>query len=211
MAQAAELCWMFDHAGERPLALRAVMSDDSQIVGDLYRRYGPAVHRRLRSMLGDEQEALDLTQEVFLAFLDARTRLRGEAPPFTVLYQIATHKAVDSLRRRARWSGALGRVDYREDAEEQASAPDADDAAGSPRRVEASLDLALLTHGETPQVLTAAFMYFVERYTTEEIGESLGLSRKTIGKYLAGFAERARRRSEKLEAKSSSGKKEVAR
>ncbi|HEY3452698.1 MAG TPA: sigma-70 family RNA polymerase sigma factor [Myxococcales bacterium] len=185
------------------------MSDDSQIVGDLYRRYGPAVHRRLRSMLGDEQEALDLTQEVFLAFLDARKRLRGEASPFTVLYQIATHKAVDSLRRRARWSGSLGRLDYEEDAEEQAASADSDGSESSPRRVEAALDLALLTRDESPEVLTAAFMYFVERYTTEEIGEALGLSRKTIGKYLAGFAERARKRSEKLEARS--GKKEDAR
>ncbi|MGC4113721.1 MAG: sigma-70 family RNA polymerase sigma factor [Myxococcales bacterium] len=185
------------------------MSDDSQIVGDLYRRYGPAVNRRLRSMLGDEQEALDLTQEVFLAFLDARKRLRGEAAPFTVLYQIATHKAVDSLRRRARWSGALGRIDYQEDADEQATSPDVDDAASSPRRVEAALDLALLTRDEPPEVLTAAFMYFVERYTTEEVGEALSLSRKTIGKYLAGFAQRARKRSEKLEA--GNGKKEAAR
>ena len=197
MDEAAELGWTFDPVGERPLAWRASMSEDSQLVGDLYRRYGPAVNRRLRSLLGDEQEALDLTQEVFLAFLDARKRLRGEASAFTVLYQIATHKAVDSLRRRARWSGTLGRVDYDESAEDQAAAPAAD-AAHSPQRVEAALDLALLTRDESPEVLTAAFMYFVERYTTEEIGESLGLSRKTIGKYLAGFAERARKRSARL-------------
>jgi len=47
-------------------------------------------------------------------------------------------------------------------------------------------------------VLNAAYMYFVERYTTEEIGQALGLSRKTIGKYLAGFTERARARAERL-------------
>lgn len=46
--------------------------------------------------------------------------------------------------------------------------------------------------------MTAAYLYFVERYTTEEIGQTLGLSRKTIGKYLAGFAERAQKRAARL-------------
>ena len=197
MDAAIDLGWRFDLARAGPLGWRAAMSDESQLIGDLYRRYGAAVHRRIRSMLRDEQEAFDLTQEVFLAFFEARKRLRGEASPFTVLYQIATHKAVDSLRRRARWSGVLGGLDYRED--DEAPRAIVEDAGHESRRVESSLDLALLTRGESPEVLTAAFMYFVERYTTEEIGESLGLSRKTIGKYLASFAKRARERAARLE------------
>jgi RNA polymerase sigma-70 factor (ECF subfamily) len=172
------------------------MPGESQIVADLYRRYGAAVHRRARTLVGDGQEALDITQETFLAFMDARTRLRGEASAFTVLFQIATHKAVDSLRRRARWSGVLSGISY-DESEEPAPAPAADEGSGA-HRVEAALDLALLSRGEAPEVLNAAYMYFVERYTTEEIGQALGLSRKTIGKYLAGFTERARARAERL-------------
>jgi RNA polymerase sigma-70 factor (ECF subfamily) len=173
------------------------MSDESQIVADLYRRYGPAVHRRARALTGDEEEALDVTQETFIAFMDARARLRGEASPFTVLFQIATHKAIDCLRRRARWSGILSGLSYDESETERAQPP-AEPDCGSSTRAEAALDLALLTRGEEPGVLTAAYLYFVERYTTEEIGQALGLSRKTIGKYLAGFTERARARAQRL-------------
>lgn len=193
---------VFDPAQARPLAFRASMADDSQLVADLYRRYGAAVHRRVRSLLGDEQEALDLTQEVFLAFLDLRGGLRGEASPFTVLFQIATHKAVDSLRRRARWSGVLAGISYSEQEEDDA-APVRTQEEGAPahQRSDAAHDLALLTRGEGPEVLEAAYLYFVERYTTEEVGEALGLSRKTIGKYLAGFTERARERAARLQAR----------
>ena len=196
---AAAKAWAFDPARLLPLPCDAAVSDESQIVADLYRRYGPAVHRRARALTGDDQEALDITQETFLAFMDARSRLRGEASPFTVLFQIATHKAVDCLRRRSRWSGTLGSLRFDESEADRLPSPADSSPQGAPQ-VEAARDLALLTRGESAEVLTAAYMYFVERYTTEEIGQALGLSRKTIGKYLAAFTERARQRAERLQA-----------
>ncbi|MFP2911103.1 RNA polymerase sigma factor, partial [Pyxidicoccus sp. 3LFB2] len=74
----------------------------------LYRRFGPAVHRRALSLTRDAEEALDVTQDTFLAYMNVRRTARDEASPFTVLYQIATYRAVDRVRRRARWSGRLG-------------------------------------------------------------------------------------------------------
>ncbi|HCF56585.1 MAG TPA: hypothetical protein DFS52_01140 [Myxococcales bacterium] len=177
------------------LASRAQMASlDNQALADLYRRFGPALHRRALSLLGDEQEALDVTQESFLALMTASGSLRGGASPFTVLYQIATFKAVDRLRRRSRWAGVLSEVAYDEDA----SWPQASAGESDARRVDAARDLAILTQGEKPQVLTAALLYFVEGYTTEEIGQTLDLSRKTVGKLLARFAQRARDRSKRL-------------
>ena len=177
-----------------PLASRARMASlEQQALADLYRRFGPALHRRALGLLHDEQEALDVTQETFLAFMTARGSLRGEASPFTVLYQIATFKAVDRLRRRSRWAGVLGDLSYDELSDGSAPCRDSD-----ARRVEAARDLALLTRGEKPQALTAALLYFVEGYTTEEVGQTLDLSRKTVGKLLAGFARRARDRSKRM-------------
>ncbi|MBI5548345.1 MAG: sigma-70 family RNA polymerase sigma factor [Deltaproteobacteria bacterium] len=199
-AQALELVPAgFDQARANPLASRAAMTAESQLVADLYRRYAPAVHRRALLLTGDAQAALDVTQETFLAFMDARTRLRGEASAFTVLFQIATHKAVDLLRRRARWSGLLATVAFDDQAAESRAEP-VETERDTSRRVEAMHDLALLTRGECQEVVSAAYLYFVERCTTEEVGQALGLSRKTIGKYLAGFVERARQRAARLEA-----------
>lgn len=149
--------------------------------------------RRARSLLaGNEQDASDVVQEVFLAYVKNEARLRGEAAPFTVLYQMATYQAVDRLRRAARWSGRLTSLSVDEDAEGPAlQVPSPDDAAA---RLEAARDLALLTEGEDEQTLTCALLYFVEAYTTEEIAQSLGISRKTVGRALAAFSSRAQKR-----------------
>lgn len=166
---------------------------------ELYRRFGPAVNRRARAMLRDEEEALDVTQDTFLAYMRGEASLRGEASVFTVLYQIATYKAVDRLRRNARWSGALGRLEV---AEDEGAPPPGEAAAaheGGLGRVEALRDLAILTDGESPRALTAAVLYFVEGYTLEEVAQALDLTRKTVSELLRRFAERARKRSARLD------------
>ncbi|MBL8952404.1 MAG: sigma-70 family RNA polymerase sigma factor [Myxococcaceae bacterium] len=164
---------------------------------ELYRRYAPAVFRRARSLLaGDEAEANDVVQEVFLAYVKNQSKLRGEAQPFTILYQMATYQSVDRLRRSARWSNRLTSLSVDEDAEGPAlQVPSRDDGAA---RLEAARDLALLTEGEDEQTLTCALLYFVEAYTTEEIAQSLGISRKTVGRALAAFAGRAQKRAARL-------------
>jgi RNA polymerase sigma-70 factor (ECF subfamily) len=173
---------------------------DSDRLTDLYRRYAPALFRRARSLLGaDESEAHDVVQDVFAAYVKNESRLRGEAAPFTVLYQMATFQAVDRLRRRSRWSGRVTSLTVDEDSDGpalQVAAPD-----DAPARLEAARDVALLTHGEDEQTLTCAVLYFVEGYTTQEIAESLDISRKTVGRALAAFAERAKKRAERFGVK----------
>jgi len=174
------------------------MGSDADQFTALYRRFGPAIHRRAKSLLGDETEAWDVTQDVFLGYFKGQARLRGEAAPFTVLYQMATYQSVDRLRSRVRWSGKLTSLSVDEDADGPAlQVPAADDG---PARVAARNDLALLTKGEDEQTLTAALLYFVEGYTTEELAQTLSLSRKTIGRMLAAFATRAQKRAERFGA-----------
>lgn len=176
------------------------MSDGTARFNELYRRYAPAVYRRARSLLGgDDAAAQDVTQEVFLGYFKGEARLTGAAQPFTVLYQMATYQAVDRLRRAARWHGRLPSLahDEAEDGEERYASP----TDGGAARVEATFDLALLTKGEDEQTLTCAVLYFVEGYTTQEIADTLDLSRKTVGRALAAFAERANKRSERFTPK----------
>jgi RNA polymerase sigma factor (sigma-70 family) len=166
----------------------------------LYKRFGPLVSRRAKSLTGDDEEARDVTQDTFLAYMNLRRTSHDTASPFTVLYQIATYRAVDRVRRRARWSGRLGPLAV-EDEDGEADQRYLDAAAthsGGLERVEALQDLALLTQGEEPEVLTVAVLYFVEGYTTEEVAQVLDLSRKTVSRMLARFAERAQKRSLRL-------------
>ncbi len=173
------------------------MTANSNTIAALYRHFGSAIYRRARTLTRDHQEALDVTQETFLAYMKLHGSLRGEASPFTVLYQIATYQAVERVRHRARWSGALGKLNAPEDKEAEAPVM-TEGVASELRQVEVAQDLALLTRGEKPAVLTAAFLYFVEGHTTEEVAQVMRLSRKTIGRMLAQFVERAQKRQHRL-------------
>lgn len=166
----------------------------SQQLEALYRRYGPSLYRRARTLTGDSEEATDIMQDAFVNFMKMREPLSGEASPFTILYQLVTHRAVDRLRRRARWTGSLM---LREDEESETAERRLDSEmvyAGELSRVEAAQDLALLTQGEEPQVLTAAFLYFVEGHSAEQVGQVLNLSRQAVMKMLQLFLKRARAR-----------------
>lgn len=176
------------------------MSDASARFNELYRRYAPAVFRRALSLLGgDEASAKDVTQDVFLGYFRGQDRMSGQAQPFTVLYQMATYQAIDRLRRQARWHGRVPALTHRED--DDAPGPPIPASDGGAGRVEATHDLALLTKGEDEQTLTCAVLYFVEGNTTQEIAETLDISRKTVGRALAAFAERANKRAERFSVK----------
>jgi DNA-binding transcriptional regulator LsrR (DeoR family) len=66
--------------------------------------------------------------------------------------------------------------------------------------VDAAHDLIQLTRGESTQAVAAAWLYHVDGNTTEEVAQALNLSRKTVGKLLARFSERARKRAARLDA-----------
>src|SRR4029078_11507614 len=67
----------------------------------LSRRYGPMVLRRCRRLLGDEDEALDACQDVFLRVFERRDRLDAQYPS-SLLYRIATNVCLNRLRDRRR-------------------------------------------------------------------------------------------------------------
>jgi len=182
--------WVAPASATTPRAM-ALSRQDAEA---LYRRFAPAVQRRALSLLRDEQEALDVTQEVFLGYLKTADKLRGEAQPFTVLYQMATYQALDRLRRKARWNAVVKPMDPPASSDGEAEVPDAPTPVDDAKRVEAAQDLALLTHGEDEQTLTAATLYYVEGCTTEEVAQVLDVSRKTVGRLLAQFSERAQKR-----------------
>ncbi len=176
----------------------------AEYIAEAYRRWGPAIYRRARALLQNDDEARDVAHDTFVAFMRSEDLLSSVASPFTVLYQIATHKAVDRLRRRSRWCGALGPLEVRddEDSEEERARPLINE--GGLARVEALQDLAILTRGEKPQALTAAFLYFVEEHTMEEVGKVLGVSRRTASNLLQQFASRARKRSARFDMEETS-------
>ena len=75
------------------------MVDPGIDVEGLYQKYGPMVFRRCRCLLGDQDEAMDVMQDVFVQLLRHRQRLT-EQYPSSLLYRIATNLCLNRIRDR---------------------------------------------------------------------------------------------------------------
>ena len=70
-------------------------------VEQFYRKYGPMVLRRCRSLLRDEDAALDAMQDVFVQVLRRQETLHDTAPS-SLLYRIATNVCLNVIRKNKR-------------------------------------------------------------------------------------------------------------
>jgi len=67
----------------------------------LYQRYLPRVYHYVRARLETDDDAADLTQQIFLQALDALPSYQPRGAPFVAwLFQIARHAVIDRHRRR---------------------------------------------------------------------------------------------------------------
>ncbi len=89
----------------------AVESDEAALIEEaqanplafdtLYRRYLARVYRYLRTRSEGDEDAADLTQQVFLQVFHALPGYQQRGLPFAAwLFQIARHVAIDSYRRQ---------------------------------------------------------------------------------------------------------------
>ena len=150
-------------------------------VEELYRKYGPMVLRRCRSLLRDEEKALDAMQDSFVRLLKGRDRLTAEAPS-SLLYCIATNVCLNMMRaERSRPTvGGEGILD--------AIAGSDDVAAEGEARALAEGILA----EEAPSTRTMAVLHYVDGLTLEETAARVGISVSGLRKRLRGLRERAR-------------------
>jgi RNA polymerase sigma-70 factor (ECF subfamily) len=153
-------------------------------IEELYRKYGALVRRRARSILGDETEAQDAMQEVFVRVIAAMGEFRGQSQPSTWLYRITTNLCLnrirDSRRRRERLAEAA----------EDGLAPMVPSSAPTP---EARTTLRGVLARVDDDLSQVAIFYYVDDMDQAEIASVLGVSRRTIGYRLDRFREEALR------------------
>jgi RNA polymerase sigma-70 factor (ECF subfamily) len=145
-------------------------------------RYGPMVLRRCRRLLGNDDDALDVCQEVFVRVLEQRKRLDGKYPS-SLLYRIATNLCLNHIRDRGRKPATDGdTLLYEIACAEQPGA-----------RTEAGLMLDRLFGRHPESSRTIAVLHYVDGLTLEQVAEEVGLSvsgvRKRLGKLRLSLSE----------------------
>jgi RNA polymerase sigma factor (sigma-70 family) len=131
----------------------------------LYQRYGPMVMRRCRQLLKSENEALDVTQDVFVELLKRRDRLNVQYPS-SLLYRIATNLCLNRIRDfRLRTSSKDENLLY-----------GIADACDTDARMEARSTLSRLFGRHLESSRTIAVLHYVDGMTLEETAREVGMS-----------------------------------
>lgn len=142
-------------------------------IEELYKSYGPMVMRRCRQLLGDENEALDAMQDVFVQMLTHKDRIKVEYPS-SLLYRIATNVSLNKIRSRRRRPETPGEEFLQQVADLDELEP----------RLEARSVLATLFGRQPESTRTMAVLHYQDGMTLEEVANEVGMSVSGVRKRL---------------------------
>jgi RNA polymerase sigma factor CnrH len=144
---------------------------------EFLRRYRDSVYRLVRNTIRDSEEALDVTQESFVAAFAALRRYDSERPFKLWISRIAINKCRDWGRRRAVRS-FFTRAQPIEHAFDQASEGASPETEAGDRAELRRISAAI---GELPGKLREALILrAIEGMTQAEAAEALGVTKKTV-------------------------------
>jgi RNA polymerase sigma-70 factor (ECF subfamily) len=149
-------------------------------IESLYRTHGPMVLRRCRTLLRDENKALDAMHDVFLELLRRESRLDAKAPA-GLLLTTATHVCLNRLRSERRRpedpdDDLLVRI--------ASLGSDAEDLSLARRALDR------IFGGEPDSTRLIAVLLYVDRLTLEEVAAEVGMSVSGVRKRLRTLRKR---------------------
>ena len=146
----------------------------------LYRKYGPMVYRRCRTMLKNDEKATDAMQDVFVQVIKKKDVLTMEAPS-SLLYTIATNTCLNIIRKSKKTPEC-------ESDEILSIIASYDDPA---KLVLTNHFLERLFSDEKASTKTIAVLHYIDGYTLEETAEQVGLSVSGVRKRLRKLREKS--------------------
>ena len=155
---------------------------DEEAFATFLRRHTATVHRWMVRAVGQD-DADDMTQDIFLKAYRGLARFRGEAPPRAWLASIADNAVKNRYRARSRFRRVFaGSTDAHPELEPPArnAGPEDDARSGESRRF-VSEALKLLA----PEFRMAVVLRDIEEWSYEEIANSLALPVGTVKSRIA--------------------------
>jgi RNA polymerase sigma-70 factor, ECF subfamily len=172
-------------------ALSQADSEANLSFDEIFERYSSMVYGLALHILGEREEALDVSQEVFLTIYRKMDTFRGESSLKTWIYRIATHRAAN----RFRWWNRIRRRGTVSLEEHLAKNPNNEVFCNLRSDLQSPEEALLLQeeHAEIEQMLLklplqqriAVIMRDIEGLSYEEIAESLKVSLGTVKSRIA--------------------------
>ena len=180
-----------------------------------YERYGPMVIRRCRTLLRNEDEAMDAVQDVFVNLLKAEYRIEQRIQgifPSSLLYTMATNICLNRMRRKKLETGKfrLSTETWvsketgvsKETEIKMGNSVSTDSFSAVPElfytfdegfdQVDAEMLVEDILEDESEETQAILFMYHADGMTLNEIGKTVEMSISGVRKRLETFKKRAR-------------------
>lgn len=161
-------------AGSDEAALVRAARDEPEALGALFARYSPRLYSYFRARTNSDEDAADLTQQVFVKAMAAFPRYRDRGAPFGAwLFRIARNLLTDAHRRNrvtVSWDHLPQALEWRSD----------DDVEASVLHREAQARVRVLLGGLTDHERELILLRFVAGLTLREIAAIVGKSEAGI-------------------------------
>lgn len=186
-------------------ALECIGSNVGLTFDEIFERYSSMVYGLAVHILGDREEALDVSQEVFLIVYRKLGSFRGESSLKTWIYCIAANRSANRFRwwNRLRRRGTISLEEHLAKGPERERPSEWHSAIDSPERAllirEEQEKIQRLLMQLPVQQRIAVVMRDIEGLSYEEIAEAMQISlgtvksriargRETLKRYLKGVA-----------------------
>jgi RNA polymerase sigma-70 factor (ECF subfamily) len=149
--------------------VRRAQLGDVSAFETLYRTHAPAIHLLCRRMSGDDREARELVQDVFVRAWEKLESFRGQSSLATWMHRLAVNVVLNHLRTTKR--DALRLID------------DADDATfggkSTGRTLDAGMDIDWAVAQLPAGARTVFVLHDVHGYSHDEIAQMTGIAAGT--------------------------------
>jgi RNA polymerase sigma-70 factor (ECF subfamily) len=175
------------HASTNEAAVSEADLEREKVV-ELYKLYGPAIHRRCLRLLGDKDAVHDATQEVFIRLIRNVGKLQTRDSAIRWIYRVSLNYCLHLIRNAARHSEEPIAAD------EERTTNDGLDVVADRQLVRKVLSRF---DKQTQAVALGVLGYGMEH---EEVAQVLGISSTTVGRRLRRFSVNSRKYLHRTEA-----------
>lgn len=175
----------YDDSSDDETLIKAVLAGDQDAFAYIVKRYEKNVYHTAYLVTGNPEDAMDLSQEVFLRLYSGLSSFRGDSKFFTWLVRISKNTCADWLRKKQRTirTVSLSPADDEDDAppfpEPADSDPTVDPVSAAERHEDAdTVRAALRSLGDDHRIILT--MRDLDGMSYEEIAEKLDISVGTV-------------------------------
>lgn len=169
---------------EEDALIKAASGGDKDAFGRIVSMYERLVYNTVKSKVGSNEDALDLSQEVFIKLWRSIGRYRGDCRFSTWVYKVSINACLDFLRKAQTGAAEQMPVYTDKDGDELCFEPSDDSITASPERsYEQNEAVRMVRDGIarlSPEQREVILLRDIEGYTYEEISDTLRLEIGTV-------------------------------